>query len=339
MLKLSYFRSLKTLCNFICAFHDLPYSLLFFRSQYNRVRKDGVLLGSIYIKALYKQYTDNTFATEIPRGQHLGVLGPMIHVAVGDIVKVVFKNMASRPYSIHPQGLRYAKAYEGHMYQDGDASVGDAVPSGQTFTYYWEVAQSSGPTATGPNCVGSIYHSAVDPVKDTYSGLIGPLVICKAGILDENNTRHDSISREFPLLMLAFDENQSWYLQDNIAANAPGTDPTTDEFIESNKYDSINGCIYNNLPGLVMHVGETVAWYGMGLGVSEDIHTIHFHGQTFIHRTTHDHTGDVIEVFPGTYETVEMFCNNPGIWLMHCHVGEHTKDGMAATFTILDLIV
>lgn len=258
----------------------------------------------------------------------------MIHVAVGDIVKVVFFNNASRPYSIHPQGLRYAKDFEGHVYQDGEASTGDAVPPGQTYTYYWEVAESSGPTVSGPNCVGSIYHSAVDPVKDTFAGLIGCLAICRTGILNVDNTRLDYISREFPMLMMAFDENLSWYLQDNIDANAPGTDTTTDEFIESNKYDSINGYIYNNLPGLVMNTGETVAWYGMGMGVSEDMHTIHYHGQTYIHRTSHAHRADVLEVFPGTYETAEMFCTNPGVWVIHCHIGVHTKDGMVATYTV-----
>ncbi len=30
----------------------------------------------------------------------------MIHVDVGDKVKVVFKNMASRPYSIHAHGVK-----------------------------------------------------------------------------------------------------------------------------------------------------------------------------------------------------------------------------------------
>lgn len=32
--------------------------------------------------------------------------GPMIHANVGDKVKVVFKNMASRPYSIHAHGVK-----------------------------------------------------------------------------------------------------------------------------------------------------------------------------------------------------------------------------------------
>lgn len=32
--------------------------------------------------------------------------GPMIHADVGDKVNVVFKNMASRPYSIHSHGVK-----------------------------------------------------------------------------------------------------------------------------------------------------------------------------------------------------------------------------------------
>ena len=266
----------------------------------------------------------------------MGVLGPFIRAGVGDVIKIVFKNMASRNFSIHPQGLRYNKSYEGMKYADGNSeSVGDSVSPGTTFTYIWEVPASSGPAPNGPNCVGSIYHSAVDPVKDTYSGLIGPLVICRSGILGADNKRHDSVEKEFALLFQAFNENESWYLDRNIRENAPFADTASDDFIESNKYDSINGLIYNNVKGLVMNRGENVAWYILGLGESEDIHTVHFHGQTYTYRTSQTHEGDVIEVFPGTYETVEMFAENPGTWLLHCHVSEHTRDGMVGTYTIV----
>ena len=43
----------------------------------------------------------------------------------------------------------------------------------------------------------------------------------------------------------------------------------------------------------------------------------------------------MIEVFPGTYETVEMFAENRGTWLIHCHVSEHVRDDMVATYTIV----
>ena len=54
-------------------------------------------------------------------------------------------------------------------------------------------------------------------------------------------------------------------------------------FKESNQNYAINGYLYGNLPGLKMNRDEKVAWYLMGLGDLTDIHTVHFHGQTFIY--------------------------------------------------------
>jgi len=295
-------------------------------------------VGSVYTKALYREFTDETFTVDKPitlDDLHLGVMGPFIRAEVGDTVEVVFKNMASIPYSIHAQGLRYNKTFEGMKYEDGQqASMGDSVPPGSTFVYRWEVPATSGPSRHGHNCINFLYHSAVNPVKDMYSGLSGPIVICRKGTLDDDNKRTDSVEREFAVMFLAFNENESWYIDRNIQDNCPDADSTTAEFIESNKYDSINGRIYDNVDGLWANRGDNIAWYVIGLGENEDIHTVHFHGHTFTYRTGQTHEGDVIEVFPGTYETVEMFANNPGVWLMHCHVSEHMNDGMVATYTI-----
>lgn len=309
-----------------------------FSAQHSRVQKDGLYIGSVYTKALYREFTDATFTKDKPitnETLHLGLMGPFIRAEVGDIVEVVFKNMASRRYSIHAQGLWYNKTYEGMKYIDGqEDSIGDAVPPGGTFTYKWKVPPSSGPTASGPNCVNYLYHSAVNPVKDVYSGLVGPIVVCRKGVLDENGKRTDSVEREFAVLFLAFNENESWYIDKNIVEYCPGADTSTVEFEESNMYDSINGRIYNNVEGLVAKRGENIAWYVIGLGENEDLHTVHFHGHTYSHRSGQFHEGDVIEVFPGTYETVEMLASHPGTWLLHCHVGEHMRDGMVATYII-----
>lgn len=307
--------------------------------QYIRVQKDGLYIGSIYTKALYREYTDAAFTQEkpvTPKNLHLGVLGPFIKAEVGDVIEVVFKNMGTRNYSIHAQGLHYNKTYEGMKYEDGTpVKVGDGVTPGTTFTYRWEVPETSGPGHNGPNCVNFMYHSAVDPVKDTYSGLVGPIVVCRHGVLNSEGERKDSVEREFALLFQAFDENRSWYLDQNVREYCPYALTSTVDFEESNKYDSINGLIYNNIQGLIANRGDNIAWYIMGLGESEDIHTVHFHGQTYTYRTGQTHAGDVVEVFPGTYETVEMFANNPGTWLFHCHVEQHSRDGMVGTYTVL----
>ena len=67
-------------------------------------------LGGILKKAIYREYTDATFTQRKQRNseeEYLGILGPMIKAEVGDTIEVIFKNLASREYSIHPHGLFY----------------------------------------------------------------------------------------------------------------------------------------------------------------------------------------------------------------------------------------
>lgn len=42
----------------------------------------------------------------------------------------------------------------------------------------------------------------------------------------------------------------------------------------------------------------------------------------------------MFDLFPGTFQTVEMVAGNPGTWLLHCHVTDHIHAGMETTFTI-----
>jgi FtsP/CotA-like multicopper oxidase with cupredoxin domain len=69
-------------------------------------------IGRMYKKAIYREYTDATFSTLKVRPaeeQYLGLLGPILRGEVGDTIKVVFKNNASHPYSMHPHGVWYQK--------------------------------------------------------------------------------------------------------------------------------------------------------------------------------------------------------------------------------------
>ncbi len=51
-------------------------------------------------------------------------------------------------------------------------------------------------------------------------------------------------------------------------------------------------------------------------------------------QTDRVHRADVFDLFPGTFQTVEMVAGNPGTWLLHCHVTDHIHAGMETTFTI-----
>ena len=73
----------------------------------------------IYHKAIYREYTDTTFRLFEPRPpqwEHLGILGPLIRVEVGDSVRVIFRNNTNLVLTIHPHGLQYAKDAEGTPY-------------------------------------------------------------------------------------------------------------------------------------------------------------------------------------------------------------------------------
>ncbi|NP_001269070.2 hephaestin isoform d precursor [Homo sapiens] len=290
--------------------------------------KDG-LLGSRYKKAVFREYTDGTFRIPRPRTgpeEHLGILGPLIKGEVGDILTVVFKNNASRPYSVHAHGVL-----------ESTTVWPLAAEPGEVVTYQWNIPERSGPGPNDSACVSWIYYSAVDPIKDMYSGLVGPLAICQKGILEPHGGRSD-MDREFALLFLIFDENKSWYLEENVATHGsqdPGSINLQDEtFLESNKMHAINGKLYANLRGLTMYQGERVAWYMLAMGQDVDLHTIHFHAESFLYRNGENYRADVVDLFPGTFEVVEMVASNPGTWLMHCHVTDHVHAGMETLFTV-----
>ncbi|XP_053567602.1 LOW QUALITY PROTEIN: ceruloplasmin-like [Bombina bombina] len=286
------------------------------------LNKGEKFIGSKYKKAVYQEYTDKTFTKRKEKKEHMGILGPLIMANVGDKIKIIFNNKASRPYSIYAHGVK-----------TDSVSVMPTKP-GDTQAYIWKVPERSGPAMNGdPDCLTWAYYSKVDQVKDTYSGLIGPLVICKRLLfgLQEPKTR-------FSLLFMVFDENKSWYLDDNIqtySLHPEDVNKEDEEFLESNKMHGINGKMYGNLLGLTMQVGEKVRWHLIGMGNEVDIHTVHFHAHSFQYQRGQIYQSDVFDLFPGTFETVSMTPKVPGTWLLHCHVADHIHAGMENTYTVL----
>ncbi|XP_020495499.2 ferroxidase HEPHL1 [Labrus bergylta] len=287
-------------------------------------------IGSRYKKVVYKEYTDDTFRVQKKRQpcqQHLGIIGPIIKAEVGEQISITFRNKASRPYSISAHGVQASGT---HI----------PVEPGYVIELTWDIPKSSGPGVSDPNCISYAYYSTVDFIRDLYSGLLGPLVVCRPGTLQHgvgSDRQRADVEKEFALLFMVHDENQSWYLEDNIRTYL-GVDPETfrpdEDFEESNLMHGINGKLYGNLQGLVMTQGEKVDWYLLGMGNEVDMHTVHFHAETFTYKTDRTHRADVFDLFPGTFQTIEMVAGNPGTWLLHCHVTDHIHAGMETTFTI-----
>ena len=123
-----------------------------------------------YKKVVFRKYLDSTFTSRDPRAEyeeHLGILGPVIRAEVDDVIQVRFKNLASRPYSLHAHGLSYEKSSEGKTYEDESPEwfqEDDAVQPNSSYTYVWHATKRSGPENPGSACRAWAYYSAVNVV-------------------------------------------------------------------------------------------------------------------------------------------------------------------------------
>lgn len=298
-------------------------------------------IGRIHRKAVFREYTDSTFAQEKPRPpewEHLGLLGPLLRAAVGDTIRVVFRNKATHPHSLHPHGVIYTKASEGAPYADG-TGAGDAgddgVPPGGTYVYTWPVPERAGPAHGEGSSVFWMYHSHTNEEKDVNAGLIGPMVITARDMAKPDGSPRD-VDREFVTMFGEFDENLSWYFDHNIKtyAGKPATFPRPanfgDPYYFVNLRETVNGYSFGHLPGLRMKQGEKVRWYVFATSNFE-VHAPHWHGQTVV--ANHMRT-DVLSLLTMQMVTADMVPDNPGTWLFHCHVAPHQMAGMLSLFTV-----
>ena len=319
-------------------------------------------IGHIYRKAVYREYTDGTFATRKPRApqdEYLGLLGPILRAEVDDTIKVVFKNNASRPYSMrapddvfrprHSAGTGRVLDAEG-IVTDGEPE--DVVSPGATFTYEWDVPELAGPGSDDPSSIVWVYYSGVSESKDVASGLVGPIIVARRGQANSDGTPND-VDREIVALFTAFNENQSWYVQENIAAHISAADQKALDgreanfsdsqgyftfagtgFAETNYKFSVNGYLYGDGPVMTVKQGQRVRWYLLDMGDvgALNFHTPHWHGNTVL---SHGTRRDTLFLLPLGTETADMVPDAPGLWLFHCHLDDHMDAGMMARYEVL----
>jgi FtsP/CotA-like multicopper oxidase with cupredoxin domain len=289
-------------------------------------------VGRVYKKAVYREYTDSTFATPKPRPsewEHLGILGPLIRAEVGDTVRIIYRNNVPFPTSLHPHGVFYEKDSEGAPYEDltdERDKYDDGVPQGGTHTYVWPIPERTGPAEADNSTVFWMYHSHTEEVRDVNAGLIGPMIVHARGTLGSDG-RPTDVDREVILSFLEFNENESWFMEDNVRTYMSNPDaivfgrgPFGDRIATSDGLDwggnfmeTLNGLSYGHLEGLTMREGEKVRWYLMA-STNFEIHAPHWHGNTV---TIGRMRTDVSTLLPMGMAVAEMVPDNPGTWLVH----------------------
>lgn len=327
--------------------HDLTTGKPFSARQAALTTAGPGRIGSVYEKSRYRRYTGPTFTTPVRRSVedgYLGILGPVLRAQVGDRIEVVFRNNTPFPASMHPHGLFYAKADEGSYPDDGTSGGnGSVADPGEVRTYTWEVPERAGPGPADPSSVVWMYHdhSTAMGIPGTQSGLIGAIVVTRRGAAGQDGRPLD-VDREVFSLFTEFDENHSPYLSRNLARFAPGQhiDTTDPAFQASNRKASINGYLFGNgpagttdtRPALCLCLGSRVRWYLFDLGGESDLHTPHWHGNTV--RVAGRRT-DVVDLLPASMVTADMRPDDPGVWLLHCHVDAHMMEGMVTRYQVV----
>ena len=301
-------------------------------------------IGLVYRKAVYREYTDSTFTTLKPRAkewEHLGIVGPLLRAEVGDTIRVIFRNNAHQPYSMHPHGVFYAKSSEGAEYADGTpgGAASGVVAPGATTTYVWPVPERAGPAAHDQSSVLWMYHSHTAEDADLNTGLVGPIIVTARGKARADGSPVD-VDREIIAGFLELDENLSPYFDANIAKyvknassvkKAPPGD-FLDPFYVSNLRETINGYIFGNGPMFTMKKGERVRWY-LFADANFQVHAPHWHGNTV---TAMGMRTDVVSLTTMGMVVADMVPDDPGVWLFHCHVGPHLAAGMSARYQVTE---
>lgn len=303
----------------LCTGHPLADDQLLFVGDLGLVLDDGFVPSSIYNKTVFRQYTDATFTAIKQRSEeekHLALLGPLIRVAAGETLVVVVRGLP-----ISAAGGRSDTSFVFEI--DGLSKEGRPalIAPGQIVTHRYHVQPQS--TAIGKSFVDShmlLYRATVGMGPDgnagIYRGLLGAAITYKKGHLRADGTPRN-IDTELVSILWVANEN---------------TGDESGDVEESNLMHTINGRLYCSLPGLDITVGKRTVWYFGAVGNEVDVHTAHMHGVVGL-STGGEHT-DSIRLLPATTSALEIFPDNPGTWLMHCHINDHLHAGMQALFTV-----
>lgn len=217
------------------------------------------------------------------------VPGPTIVVNEGDNVVIDYRNELKVPDTIHLHGI-----HGGPVAMDGVAGISQPmVPPGSTFQYTFRAAQP-----------GTFIYHTHDNEAMLDSGLYGAILV-----LPKHPRPEERVDRDYVEMI------SSWQIQ-STAEN----------------HFTLNGREYPATWPIEVRKGQRIRirWISMS---GEEFHTMHTHGhdQIVIARDaqpvgTRD-VEDTVLVGPGQrVDTVIVANEQPGTWLVHCHVLDHTED-------------
>jgi manganese oxidase len=225
--------------------------------------------------------------------------GPTIQVNQGDRVRIILENHLPEPTSMHWHGFEIPNDV------DGGPGISQApVKPGGRFVYEFTLHQAG----------TFFYHSHM--AMQEMMGMLG------AFIMHPKEPYRPAVDKDFVILLQEYA-----VLPNNVVPNSMNM-----EF----NWLTMNGKVGPAITPLIVRLGDRVRIRLINLGM--DHHPIHLHGHTFHVTGTEGgripesawYPGNTVLVGVAQARDVEFVANNPGSWMLHCHLPHHMMNQMAS---------
>jgi FtsP/CotA-like multicopper oxidase with cupredoxin domain len=226
--------------------------------------------------------------------------GPTIQVTEGDRVRIVLHNELPEPTELHLHGLELPNVMDGVSFV-----TGDPIKPGGMGVYELTVHQT-----------GTYFYHPHGAMQEAI-GMVGLFII------HPRSAYPPVVDQDFALITQEFDIGP--------AVNTPDTTSMTFHWL------TFNGRCGPYITPLVVRLGHRVRIRILNFSAM-DHHPIHLHGHTFW--VTGTEGGRIPESawIPGNNVLVgvaqvrefEFIANNPGDWVMHCHMFHHMMNHMVS---------
>jgi hypothetical protein len=226
--------------------------------------------------------------------------GPTIQITQGDRVRIIVDNHLPEPTAMHWHGFE--------VLYDMDGSPGasqDPIPPGGRFVYEFTLNQQG----------TYFYHSHM--AMQEMMGMIG------AFIMHPKEAYSPRVDQDFAVIMQEY----------AILPNSSVPNSMNMEF----NWLTFNGKSGPATTPLIVRHGERVRIRLINLGM--DHHPIHLHGHQFVVTGTEGGRqpestwgpGNTVLVGVAQSRDVEFAANNPGDWMLHCHLPHHMMNQMSSS--------
>lgn len=242
-------------------------------------------------------------------------------VEQGTLVRIRLENRGREEHSLHTHVIKYKP--------ESDGTATTAAKPGETRYFFWEVTEET-PAGFYP------FHDHGGAGEGGLArGLIGMVHVVERGKLA------DAEKGRLGFGILLHDLDPAYLFSSQGAPPPRGGGegghgghggggrrntgmPETPMHLINGRYGADPRNTFTVPKGGSLRVGV------VNLGVG--IHSFHPHGNTYLDEA--GRVGDMLELQPGAYRTVELRGETPGEWTYHCHVPGHPEGGMVSRYFV-----